>query len=374
MLVFNHKKYLPDELELRFKNYYDENLHHLYECLEPHRLQYLKNLKIVAGLFGFFGLIILGLWQNALEKQNYNIVEYLWGILFIFWGILCLGALVFWHNYKKDVKLLVMDKIVNFFGNIEACQQKQLVSLEDIQKSDLFLDVGDASCDDSFLLHLGNASVCVAEQKLRTSKNVLKDRRQALVFHGVLVLADFAKSLKGKIVAKDISRTWVDWFCDIMMGVAFVLVFSVALFGALFNFSYFLSFVPIALAQIWCLYKIYRKKYKKVNLEDVIFAKNWRVKATDQVEARYVLTPALMERILSVKKMFDGQRVHFAFFENKLLIAIDCDCDMFETSSLFSSALNYRKVLDVIAQFYSILVTIDLLQQTSLSSPIKKKR
>jgi len=86
------------------------------------------------------------------------------------------------------------------------------------------------------------------------------------------------------------------------------------------------------------------------------------VYADDQVGARYVLTPALMERMLAVKKLFHGNRIDFSFWGKNLLIAVHTRKDMFETTSLFKSALDYRKVQEVICQMYSVFSVIDVLK------------
>ena len=104
------------------------------------------------------------------------------------------------------------------------------------------------------------------------------------------------------------------------------------------------------------------KLEKRVNLEDIVFSKKWKVYADDQVEARYVLTPAVMERMLAVKKLFHGNRLDFSFWGNNLLIAVHTNKDMFETTSLFKSALDYRKVQEVICQLYSVFSVIDVLK------------
>jgi hypothetical protein len=69
-----------------------------------------------------------------------------------------------------------------------------------------------------------------------------------------------------------------------------------------------------------------------------------------------------MERILEVKRRFKGKSIEFSFFDNKLFIAISTNKDMFETTSLFNSALRYDRIQNVVYQFYSIFSIIDLLK------------
>lgn len=58
--------------------------------------------------------------------------------------------------------------------------------------------------------------------------------------------------------------------------------------------------------------------------------------------------------------MFHGNRLDFGFWDKEMLIAIHTGKDMFETTSLFTPALDYKKVQEVICQIYSIFEVIDV--------------
>ncbi|MDL2255674.1 DUF3137 domain-containing protein [Parabacteroides sp. OttesenSCG-928-G06] len=70
----------------------------------------------------------------------------------------------------------------------------------------------------------------------------------------------------------------------------------------------------------------------RVKLENPAFEKKFDVYATDQVEARYILTPSLMERLLNLDEDFDGGMV-VSFCDSKIMIAIDNSTNHFEVSS-----------------------------------------
>ena len=70
----------------------------------------------------------------------------------------------------------------------------------------------------------------------------------------------------------------------------------------------------------------------------------------------------LMEQMLKVKRLFKGSSIEFSFFDNKLFIAIPTYKNLFETTSLFSSALGYKRVENVIYQFYCIFSIIKILK------------
>ena len=105
----------------------------------------------------------------------------------------------------------------------------------------------------------------------------------------------------------------------------------------------------------------FKSSLERVQLEDPVFEREWEVYAEDQVEARYLLTPALMERMLEIKRRFFGQRIEFSFFNNRVMIAVHTGQDMFETTSLFLPAPFYGKMREVVAQLYSVFAAADLI-------------
>lgn len=72
-----------------------------------------------------------------------------------------------------------------------------------------------------------------------------------------------------------------------------------------------------------------RSNLTEVALENAAFAEQFRVYTTDEVEARYILTPAMMERILAVAAM-SGKRVHLAFANNRAYLGVHYGRALFE--------------------------------------------
>ena len=105
--------------------------------------------------------------------------------------------------------------------------------------------------------------------------------------------------------------------------------------------------------------------------------KKWKVYTDDQIAARVILTPVLMENIVKVCKLFHGKNVDFSFFSNKLLIAVHTRTNLFETTSLFLPALHYGKVREVVNQLHSIFSVIDVLNikdTKDVKTPTKSKK
>ena len=77
------------------------------------------------------------------------------------------------------------------------------------------------------------------------------------------------------------------------------------------------------------------------------------------------ISRADMEKMLEIKRLFYGKNIDFSFFDNKLLIAVHTRNDMFETTSLLTSALSYYKVREVVSQMHAIFAVIDVVLEKS---------
>ncbi len=64
--------------------------------------------------------------------------------------------------------------------------------------------------------------------------------------------------------------------------------------------------------------------FEKVKLEDPVFEKIFNVYSTDQIEARYLLTTAFMERLITLTEIFKNNPIECSFYDDHLLITIQC--------------------------------------------------
>jgi hypothetical protein len=80
-----------------------------------------------------------------------------------------------------------------------------------------------------------------------------------------------------------------------------------------------------------------------VELENPQFERLFTVYGTDQVEACYILSPSLMERLVNFRNKADA-RVHISFIRSKLFVALSVGRDLFEPK-IFSSGVqsNYLR-------------------------------
>lgn len=100
-------------------------------------------------------------------------------------------------------------------------------------------------------------------------------------------------------------------------------------------------------------------QFQEVTLEDVQFHRMFWVYAKNQLDAFYVLTPQVMERMKKLKDMIDGNLL-FCFIDNRLHIAVENNKDLFEPSFYKMATLeqDQKKAFDemkIITEFIDVL-------------------
>jgi hypothetical protein len=105
-----------------------------------------------------------------------------------------------------------------------------------------------------------------------------------------------------------------------------------------------------------------------VRLEDPEFEKEFCVYSDDQVEARYILSTSLMQRILEFRRKWNT-KVSLSFRDSKVYIAIRMNRNLFETR-LFKSIVDY-KFIEKNTYFLTLLT--DIVEDLNLNTRIWTK-
>ena len=142
------------------------------------------------------------------------------------------------------------------------------------------------------------------QQEETSTSNGKSETKITEIFNGYLFVADFNKNFQGEtFILPDVSRT--------VMG---------EVSGELMN-EY-----------------IHRQNTQLVQLENPDFEKMFAVYSTDPVEARYILSTKLVERITTLKNSF-YQDIFISFINNKIYIAIQSEDALF-APGIFTSVDN----------------------------------
>ena len=97
---------------------------------------------------------------------------------------------------------------------------------------------------------------------------------------------------------------------------------------------------------------------QRVGLGDRRIEEAFEVYATDQIEARTLIHPFFMERLLELEHQFQGKALRCAFTKGQLLIAIEGG-DRFEFGSMFKTLLDEKRVQQILKDISEILQVID---------------
>ncbi len=103
-------------------------------------------------------------------------------------------------------------------------------------------------------------------------------------------------------------------------------------------------------------------KGQRVKLEDPVFEKAFEVYSTDQIEARYILTPDFMERMLGLERTFKGKQVRCAFAGGQMLLACEGK-DLLEPGSMRRKMDDLGRVREILQDFAAIFLLIDAMSQ-----------
>ncbi len=102
-------------------------------------------------------------------------------------------------------------------------------------------------------------------------------------------------------------------------------------------------------------------QYGNTEMENPEFNKEFSVFADDPIEARYILTPALMEKILQVNRSWGGS-LGLSFINSQLYIAIPLSKNFFEASvwSKIDGTSQWQRDWQIIADMVSLVDDLDL--------------
>ena len=161
------------------------------------------------------------------------------------------------------------------------------------------------------------------------------------IFRGLFISADFHKHFHGvTLVLPDMEQSWLGGFGQWLQSISA---------------------------------KLGNQPGELVKMEDPEFERLFKVFSTDQVEARYILTPNMIRRIVEFRNRTKSQ-VRLSFIASRVFVAISTYHNYFEPPSLFAPA---DKLLDpsTLAQYFDELkFALAVVDELNLNTRIWTKR
>lgn len=240
-------------------------------------------------------------------------------------------------SYRKEFKNKIISKITGFFDEGLKYNPDGLIPLPEFLKSEIFqLSCDSYAGEDHFKGKIGKTDIefCEinAKHKNTSSSGSSQKDEYVTIFSGLFIIADFNKNFRTRtIVLPDTAEK---------------------LFG---KFGQTLQSISMG-------------RGKLVRLEDPVFEKEFCVYGDDQVEARYILTPALMERIVAFKRKWN-KRISLSFIDSKVYLAINMNKNLFETR-IFRPVADYSFIEENLR--FLILLT-EIVEDLNLNTRIWTK-
>ena len=224
-------------------------------------------------------------------------------------------------DFETKLKTYIMPLLMKAFGNFSWTQESRFTENE-IKNADIFSYFENMETDDNFSGIYRDMPVEISETHLTYTTRDSKGRRTTHTrFKGILISIGAAK----KFTSHTIVRTR-------------------ALIGN-------------------------KKVYEEVKLEDPEFQKKFFVDSNDQIEARFLLTPAFIERFKNISTSFYASESQCSFRDGKVLVALSVSKDLFKLGDLYTPVTDskaYKIFLNEIISIFEMVDHLKLLEKTGL--------
>ena len=265
------------------------------------------------------------------------------------------------RTFNSNIKNQCMPELLKAFGKINWTPKAIAISDTKIRKSELFGTYNKRENDDTFSGTYKDLKFVVSESNMQNEKGSGRSKRVWPVFNGVIVMIDSNKTIQNKTIITtkgDINVKNSDplmWISIIGLG------FYLFTFGL--HIGIITSIVLIGLLLCILIKRFCKNEHKEVLnpviLEDHEFNKKYEVLSSDQIEGRYLVTTAFMERFKTLHTAFGSNKAKCAFFDDKVMFAISTNKNLFEIGDLFHPLTDMKHINDFMKEISAIYEIID---------------
>lgn len=161
------------------------------------------------------------------------------------------------------------------------------------------------------------------------------------IFRGLFISADFHKHFQGiTLVLPDTEQSWLGGFGQWLQSLSA---------------------------------KLGNQPGELVKMEDPEFERLFKVFSTDQIEARYILTPSMIRRILEFRARTNAP-IRLSFIASRVFIAIPTSHNYFEPPSFFAPANKLLEPETIARYFEELRFALAVVDELNLNTRIWTKR
>lgn len=303
-------------------DFYYKTLHPTLQELEKERKQ-LRHRIIVVGVIYSLVVLLLAVTISPLVNETSDIV-YFTGFAYFALGAIIYKFLI--KDYTSQFKQSIIKPLIHAIDEKLAYNAEHHLSEHLFERSDLFGAPDRMNGNDYVRGNIDGTNIefsdLHAEKRHRNSKG--KDN-WSTIFRGLFIVAEFNKNFHGKtVILPDTAQST---------------------FGNLIG--------------NWLQSKNFTRD-ELVKMDDNNFEKEFVVYSSDQIEARYILSHALMKKLLLFKEK-SKRPVYISFIGNHIHMAIYYDKDLFEPS-VFRSLLEYKIAMEYVNTLHLAISIVDELK------------
>lgn len=281
------------------------------------------------------------------------------------------------QTYREELKKQFFPVFLKKIHNIKWGINQYNINTTVLQKCGLFSNFQREHDDDTFKGCYKDVDFTISESRLCDLKVNWMSKGggeyELKVFQGIIIAFDFIKKHKTTTIVttkKDFNSK--NNICvnitAVIMSIFFLFFYSTIFFTNSYEneplpFSLYIAPVFICSYFIYYIYQQFHNKKiwdnKRITLEDPIWEKRFNVYSEDEVEARYLVTTAFMERFLNLNTAFGVNKAKCSFYKDQIIFAISTNKNLFEVGNLFTPTTEILGWYKFINELSSILDMID---------------
>ena len=292
------------------KHLYDTQLKDDLAAMEKER-KVIKRLVVLIFIIGFVFYIIF----KNIYSQGFAVTVAVIGVLLVLFG---LGyTAIKYFKYRKNFKEKVVSKVINLIDPDYNYNPDRHIEVNEFNDSKLFTTKADRCNGDDFISgKIENTdfkfSELNAQYKSTTTENGRTKTEWHTIFSGLFFHADFNKHIQGTTyVLPDTAEKLLGKF------------------GQKFQKSF--------------------SRGELVKLENPEFEKLFVVHSSSQVEARYILTPVMMEAMVNISKKYK-RKLYFSFIGERVYCGVKINKALFEPR-IRKSGVNFSDIEEMHSLF-----------------------
>ena len=304
------------EYEKGFAEHYQTNLKERVEEYEFERVNALKvarqrlfyTLPILVGLVCFSYFLFFDAPDLALLAFIFGFSAWVW-----FVERSC-------NVYQESIKSEIFPHILSFLGDFSFTSEMKFGGPKNYKDFEILPSYTMESNEDLIVGTYKGLQITLFESELEKDSGHGRNRTVKTVFKGIMIEISMNKNFEGKTIVKTDSGAIGNWL------------------------------------------KSKTSTLQTVRLEDPEFEDQFEVYSNNQVEARYLLTPSFMQRLLDLKTTFGGKKIECSFCNESLLMLISIKRNMFEPGSIHEREDFIDDAKSLLSEMQSIFQIIDTLK------------